>query len=88
MRHESKQLPIEQARAQMKKAYARQSVIEQAQVPVQAHCAQGLNHGFLTHAARLPQAADGMASACAWLRQIQSASAAGAHQNKPNRHEA
>ncbi len=62
--------------------------LEQAQVLVQAHCAQGLNHGFLKHAGRLPQAADGMASACAWLRQIQSASAARGHQNKPNRLEA
>jgi hypothetical protein len=43
------------------------------------------NHGFLKHAARLPQAADGMASACAWLQQIQSASAARGHQNKPSR---
>lgn len=49
--------------------------LEQADVPVQAHCALGLNHGFLKHAARLPQAGDGMASACAWLRKIQSAGA-------------
>lgn len=49
--------------------------LEQAQVPVQAHRALGLNHGFLKHAARLPQANDGMARACAWLRKIQSAGA-------------
>lgn len=41
--------------------------LQQADVPVVSQCAWGLNHGFLKHAARLPQAADGMARACAWL---------------------
>ncbi|MEI7784581.1 MAG: alpha/beta hydrolase fold domain-containing protein [Betaproteobacteria bacterium] len=49
--------------------------LRQAGVPVQSHCAQGLNHGFLKHAARLQPAADGMARACAWLRDIHAASA-------------
>jgi acetyl esterase len=40
----------------------------QAGVAVESQCAWGLNHGFLKHAARLPQAGDGMAHACAWLR--------------------
>jgi acetyl esterase len=42
--------------------------LQLAGVAVESHCAQGLNHGFLKHAARLPQAGDGMARACAWLR--------------------
>lgn len=44
--------------------------LAQANVVVQSHRADGLNHGFLKHAARLPQAGEGMASACAWLRKI------------------
>ncbi len=42
--------------------------LQQAGVAVESQCAWGLNHGFLKHAARLPQAGDGMAHACAWLR--------------------
>lgn len=42
--------------------------LKQAGVAVESHCAQGLNHGFLKYAARLPQADDAMASACAWMR--------------------
>jgi acetyl esterase len=42
--------------------------LQQAGVAVELQCARGLNHGFLKHAARLPQAGDGMARACAWLR--------------------
>jgi acetyl esterase len=38
-------------------------------VAVQAHVASGLNHGFLKHAARLPEAEAGMHLACDWLRQ-------------------
>jgi acetyl esterase len=45
--------------------------LHQASVPVELHCARGLNHGFLKHAARLPEAADAMHRACAWLRQHQ-----------------
>ena len=59
--------------------------LEQADVPIQAHCALGLNHGFLKHAARLPQAGDGMARACAWLRKIQSAGAVRPQTSNPNR---
>ena len=54
-------------------AFARR--LEQVAVPVQTHCALGLKRGLLKHADRLPQAAEGMALACAWLCQIQSAGA-------------
>ena len=59
--------------------------LEQAGVSVQAHCAHGLNHGFLKHAARLVPAADGMARACAWLRKIQSAGAPHPQTRNPTR---
>lgn len=45
--------------------------LRQVEVAVEAPCAWGLNHGFLKHAARLPEAADGMHRACAWLRRRQ-----------------
>jgi acetyl esterase len=41
--------------------------LQQSGVAVDWQCADGLNHGFLKHAARLPQAGDAMARACAWL---------------------
>jgi len=42
--------------------------LAQAGVSVESRCAMGLNHGFLKHAGRLPEAAQAMAHACAWLR--------------------
>lgn len=55
--------------------------LRQADVLVQSHCAPGLNHGFLKHAARLQPAAEGMARACAWLRDTHRASAARARKS-------
>jgi len=40
-----------------------------AGVPVQLHCASGLNHGFLKHAGRLQPAEQGLSQGAAWLRQ-------------------
>lgn len=48
--------------------------LQQAGVPVDSQRAWGLNHGFLKHAASLPQAGDGLARACAWLRRRYAAS--------------
>jgi acetyl esterase len=39
-------------------------------VPTQLHCAQGLNHGFLKHAGRIPTAQAGLAQGCDWLRAL------------------
>ena len=43
--------------------------LQDAGVAVDLHCAQGLNHGFLKHAGRLPEAGQGLVQGCAWLRQ-------------------
>lgn len=43
--------------------------LQDAGVPAELHCAQGLNHGFLKHAARIPEAGQGLSQGCAWLRQ-------------------
>lgn len=43
--------------------------LKQAGVEVEQHCAAGMNHGFLKHAAHLQPADEGMVRACSWLRQ-------------------
>lgn len=62
-------------------AFARR--LQQAGVSVEQHCALGLNHGFLKHAARLQPAHEAMARACSWLRHRYSASQWPTDQRQP-----
>jgi len=39
-------------------------------VPLRERCSAGMNHGFLKHVGRLPEAAAELDDACLWLRQV------------------
>jgi len=41
-----------------------------AGVPLRERCSVGMNHGFLKHMGRLPEAAAELDDACMWLRQV------------------
>jgi acetyl esterase len=44
--------------------------LAQAGVPLRERCSAGMNHGFLKHVGRLPEAAAELDDACLWLRQV------------------
>lgn len=44
--------------------------LAQAGVPVRERCSVGMNHGFLKHVGRLPEAELELDDACLWLRQL------------------
>jgi dipeptidyl aminopeptidase/acylaminoacyl peptidase len=60
--------------------------LERSGVPTQLHCAQGLNHGFLKHAGRIPTAQAGLAQGCDWLRALFSNASAPASASTPPLH--
>ena len=44
--------------------------LAQAGVPVRERCSVGMNHGFLKHVGRLPEAELELDDACQWLRHL------------------
>jgi acetyl esterase len=47
--------------------------LAQAGVPLRERCSAGMNHGFLKHVGRLPEAEAELDDACLWLRRLNGA---------------